>query len=116
MITRRQFLTYSLGAAAGTSLSAMLPEYAKAQNQVSSALKYKTKVCIIKNQWVWKNGSINLKEVGHMLDTGIRVLSGSDDFAKAWQTYIAANDTLALKVNPVAPLKSVSDQANILTL
>ena len=30
------------------------------------------------------------------------ILSGSDDLAKAWKTYFTVNDTIALKVNPIA--------------
>ena len=88
MITRRQFLMYSLGAAAGASSNAMLPKYALGQNQVNSTLKYKTKVCIIKSPRVWKNGTINQEEVGFMLDEGVLSLTGSDDLVKAWKTFL----------------------------
>lgn len=68
----------------------------------SPSSKLLTKVCIIRNPDLWRNHTINQKEVQVMLDVGIRMLSGSDDLAKAWKTYFAANDTIALKVNPVA--------------
>jgi len=94
MITRRQFLTYSVGAAAGASLDGIFNRYAYT--------KTKAKVCIIKSPQIWKNGFIDQQVVGSMLDTGVRILSGSDDIVKAWKTYFTANDTIALKVNPIA--------------
>lgn len=68
----------------------------------SPSLEPLTKVCIIRNPNLWRNHTINQKEVRVMLDVGIRMLSGSNDLTKAWKTYFAANDTIALKVNPVA--------------
>jgi len=87
-------MTFTAGAIVGASLGGMFPEYA--------AGKMKTKVCIIKSTRIWKNGSIDQQVIGSMLETGVRILSDADDFPKAWQTYFAANDTIALKINPIA--------------
>jgi uncharacterized protein (DUF362 family) len=94
MITRRQFLTYGGGALASASFSGLFPKYV--------LCKPSPKVCIIKSPRIWQNGSIDQEEVGLMLEAGIRMLSGTDDHAKAWKTYFAVNDTIALKVNPIA--------------
>lgn len=94
MITRRQFLTYSGGALASASFGGLFPKYV--------ACKTPAKVCIIKSPRIWQNGSINQEEVGLMLEAGVRLLTGSDDLTKAWKTYFSTNDTIALKVNPIA--------------
>ena len=94
MITRRQFLTHSAGAIASASLGGIFPKYA--------AGKTSANVCIIKSPKIWKNGSIDQQVVGNMLDAGVRLLSGADDPVKAWKRFFVANDTIALKVNPIA--------------
>lgn len=102
MITRRQFLTYSVRAFTTATLVGLMPDYAVCQNKVNFASGHKSKVCIIKSSRIWKDSAINQAEVRSLLDTGIKVLSGFDDLVKAWKTFFSVNDTIALKVNPIA--------------
>lgn len=102
LITRRQFLTYSVRAFTTATLVGLMPDYAACQNKVNLSPGHKSKVCIIKSSRIWKDNAINQGEVRSMLDEGITWLSGSSDVSNAWKNYFSTKDTIALKVNPIA--------------
>lgn len=102
MITRRQFLTYSFGAVAGLSLGGVSAKYISGSNTPVPLSKFRTRVCVIRSSNVWKNSWISQDIVRAMLDDGVKYLSSVPDVSRAWKKFFVANDTIALKVNPIA--------------
>lgn len=94
-ITRRTLLKKSAFAAIGSSLFFSSPLKLFAGSKKSG----QTKVVLIRDKEVLKNGSANKDILNRMIDKALIELTGESEASEAWKKILKPDDTLGIKTN-----------------
>lgn len=92
VITRRDFLRGTAGAALAAALGSEIPGEAKAEQ--------KARVVLIRDaQVLSREGQVQAKVLQGMLDGALKVLLGEGDFLQAWRRLFQSSDVVGIKSN-----------------
>jgi len=90
-VNRRQFLVQGAVATAALAASSRLAQ-AAAEGPIVAIIRDKSKTVI-------QGQTVNATIVQNLVDKAVMTLSGKDDIAKAWATYVSPKDKVAVKFN-----------------